>query len=134
MKRRPPWILLALIGLMWVAGLDGCSCNGTIVLIAVTSGSGQNATIETQFAELLVATVTTNGNPTTGASVTFTAPANGASGTFAGGATTATVTTGANGEATSPAFSANSKAGAYAVAATVLSAAAPADFNLTNLV
>src|SRR5439155_10155428 len=57
--------------------------------IATTSGSGQTATITTAFAAPLVATVSSaSGEPVAGGSVTFTAPASGASGTFTGGVTT----------------------------------------------
>ena len=55
------------------------------------------------------------GNPVSGVTVTFTPPASGASGTFAGGVNTA-VTNG-SGLATSAVFTANTTAGAYNVAA-----------------
>ena len=47
--------------------------------------------------------------------VTFTAPGSGASGTFAGGATTASVSSGSNGVATAPTFTANGTTGSYSV-------------------
>lgn len=78
--------------------------------IAVSSGSGQAATTGAQFTNSLVAYVTDNwGNPVTGALVTFTPPASGASATFAGGTNTAT--TDSSGLATSAAFSANATSG-----------------------
>ncbi len=133
MSRRTPWILLTLIGLMWVAGLNGCSCSGppatSTVLIVVTSGSGQMATVNTAFANPLMATVTTNGSPASGVLVTFTPPGSGASATFPNGKT---ATTNSSGVA-SLAVSANTKAGGpYTVAATAPGAAAPANFSLTN--
>jgi len=64
--------------------------------------------------------------------VTFTAPGSGASGTFAGGAATASITTGANGIAIAPVFSANGLAGSYAVTATAAAGTNGASFNLTN--
>ncbi len=138
MNRRIPWILVALIGLMWVAGLNGCSCNDTTtvtgVMISVTSGSGQSTEINTQFAMPLVATVTTNGKPTSGALVTFTAQTqlSGATATFSGGGSIQAVSTGANGQATLPAPLANTDVGSYTVTATVANAASPAFFSLTN--
>jgi hypothetical protein len=69
-----------------------------------------------------------------GVTVTFTAPASGASGTFAGGAATASVQTDSNGLATAPAFTANGTAGAYNVTASVSGVAATASFALTNTV
>ena len=74
-----------------------------------------------------------SGNPKPGVNVTFTAPANGASGTFAGGSATATVSTNAQGIATSPAFPANSTAGGpYNVTAAVAGVQGSATFSLTN--
>jgi len=98
--------------------------------IAVNSGSSQSATVNTAFAAPLVAKVTTGGTATSGVVVTFTAPATGASGTFAGGVNTAT--TDANGLATSAVFTANGTAGAYTVAATAAGVSTPANFSLTN--
>jgi hypothetical protein len=92
----------------------------------VWGGSGQSATVNTNFASPFSAFVTdTYGNPVSGATVTFTAPASGAGGTFhattAGGTCLATgavqssctATTNANGIATSLAFTANGTAGKY---------------------
>ena len=94
--------------------------------IMVWGGSGQSATVNTNFASPFSAFVTdTYGNPVSGATVTFTAPASGAGGTFhattAGGTCLATgavqssctATTNANGIATSLAFTANGTAGKY---------------------
>jgi hypothetical protein len=101
--------------------------------IAATSGTPQSATKSTAFANPLVANVTDDdGNPVSGASVTFTAPALGASGTFANGTNTETDTTDANGDATSSTFTANATAGSYSVTATVTGVATPAVFSLTN--
>ena len=102
--------------------------------ITATSGSPQSATVNTMFANPLVATVKdANGNAVPGANVTFTAPAIGASGTFVGGSATATAATNAQGIATAPAFTANSTSGSYNVTATVVGVATPATFSLTNL-
>jgi len=106
-----------------------------VVVITATSGGGQTATVGTAFTNSLVATVTTNGTPTSGLSVTFTAPSSGASGLFADGgspAITDTETTDSSGNATSTIFTANSTAGTYNVSASVSGAASPATFGLTN--
>lgn len=70
-------------------------------------------------------------NPISGLSVTFTAPASGATGRFPGSSATATVTTGANGVATAPTFTANGTTGAFVLAAT--SGSLSVNFNLTNI-
>lgn len=99
--------------------------------ITATSGTPQSAAINTAFANRLVATVQdSSGNPVNGALVTFTAPATGPRGTFAGGANTAV--TNASGVATSAMFTANSTAGSYAATAAVAAVATPASFALTN--
>ena len=96
--------------------------------IAVSTGSGQAASIGTTFATALQAIVTNNyGTGISGAAVTFTAPSSGASGTFSG---STTVVTNSSGIATAPAFTANSTPGAYVVTATT--GGLSASFNLTN--
>jgi hypothetical protein len=104
---------------------------GPAAAIVATGGSGQSATINTEFAERLVATVRdASGNPIANAVVTFTAPpTTGPSGTF-NGANTAT--TNASGVATSNVFRANERAGSYNVTASVGEVSTPATFALTN--
>lgn len=101
-------------------------------VITVSSGSGQQATVGTAFANPLVALVMQGGSPLSGATVTFTAPSSGATGTFANGTAIDTETTNASGLAQSTTFTANSTAGSYMVAATTPGAANPADFTLQN--
>ena len=106
--------------------------SGPAASIAATSGSLQDATINTPFGAPLVATVQdANQYPVSGAVVTFTAPSTGASGTFAGGANTAT--TNSSGVATSAVFTANATAGSYTVTAAVSGVSTPASFTLTNV-
>ncbi len=102
--------------------------------ITVISGSDQSTAVNTQFTQALVVNVVdAHGNPVSGALVTFTAPATGASGTFAGGLTTVVVATNASGTATAPAFTANGVAGdAYRVIASTPGAAVSASFTLSN--
>ncbi|MGO9855019.1 MAG: beta strand repeat-containing protein [Acidimicrobiales bacterium] len=89
---------------------------GAATTIAVSSGSGQSATVHSAFAKPLVALVTdTYGNPVSGVTVTFKPPTSGASGTFAGGTNTAI--TNSSGLATSVTFTANTVAGTYNISA-----------------
>jgi N-terminal glycosyl-hydrolase-114-associated domain/Galactose oxidase, central domain len=99
--------------------------------ISAISGTPQTATEGTAFANPLVVTVkNSSGGGVSGVTVTFTAPSSGSSGTFAGGANTAT--TNSSGVATSAAFTANSRAGSYAVTASVSGVSTAASFALTN--
>jgi len=101
--------------------------------ITATSGTTQSATVGGTFATQLQATVLLAGSPLNGATVTFTAPSSGASGTFAGGGTTATAKTNSSGVATAPAFTANATAGGpYSVTATATGASGTATYSLTN--
>lgn len=100
--------------------------------IAAQSGGGQSAPTSAQFGQQLVALVTSNGNPVSGASVTFTAPGSGASGTFANGTATITVLTNGSGLASSGNFVANATTGSYNVTASTPGAASNATFALTN--
>jgi sugar lactone lactonase YvrE len=102
--------------------------------IAATTGTPQSATINTAFGSPFAATVKDSfSNIIPGTNVTFTPPASGASGTFAGGLATATVATNAQGIAAAPVFTANSVQGSYNITATVAGVTAPANFALTNL-
>ena len=98
--------------------------------ITAVSGGGQTAQINQPFANQLIAIVKdSGGNPVSGVTVTFAAPATGASAMFNG---SPTVVTGANGQALSPALTANGTAGTYNVTATATGVAAAATFSLTN--
>ncbi|MGA7237318.1 MAG: Ig-like domain-containing protein [Bryobacteraceae bacterium] len=100
-------------------------------LIFVNGGDGQSATVGLPYGSPLAAIVVdAYQNPLAGLEVTFTAPASGASVTFAG---STTVTSDANGIATSPPITANTQSGAFQVSAMVQGAASPALFNLTNV-
>jgi hypothetical protein len=88
--------------------------------IVATGGSGQEARVDTTFAEPLEVRVTdAYGAPVDDAEVTFAAPASGPGGSFADGHTTVTVATGADGVAIAPAFTADGTPGSYAVTASV---------------
>ena len=104
---------------------------GAAATVTASAGTPQTATVNTAFATNLAATVVDSfGNAVPSATVTFNAPASGASGTFAGGVNTAT--TNAQGVATAAAFTANTKAGSYTVTATSGSATTSPGFALTN--
>jgi uncharacterized repeat protein (TIGR01451 family) len=99
--------------------------------ISATAGTPQSTIINSAFATALQATVSESGNPQN-VSVTFTAPASGASGTFTGGATTAVVSASISGVATAPTFTANGTAGSYNVVASIGTGQPTALFALTN--
>ena len=115
--------------------MTGCATKTTsshpVVTITAVGGSPQSAQVGSAFAAPLVVTVTGNGKAASGVPVIFTAPALGASGTFAG-SNTDTETTDANGQTASKTFTANSTVGAYAVTATISGVTASASFTLTN--
>ena len=102
--------------------------------VTASSGTPQSTIVErTTFSSALQVTVQLGSGAVNGASVLFTAPSSGASGTFAGGGTTATVSTNPSGVASAPAFTANSTVGGpYIITATVSGAVNTASFSLTN--
>jgi uncharacterized repeat protein (TIGR01451 family) len=100
--------------------------------LTATAGTPQSTAVNTTFPTNLQATVTESGTAVSGVQVTFTPPASGASGTFAGG-NPAVATTNGSGVATAPAFTANGIAGSYDVAATAAGIATPATFSLINI-
>src|ERR1700691_402511 len=122
---------LILVALVFLTNCNSSHFNTPAEAIAATSGSPQSAALNTAFAAPLVASVTMGGSPVSGAFVVFTAPATGASGTFAGGTSTETDTTNASGVATSSTFTANGTLGAVTVSATVAGATATANFSLS---
>jgi hypothetical protein len=136
MNRKAYASILALSTCLVIGFLTGCgsssSTSNTGTTIAATGGATQSAAVGAAFAAPLVATVTTNGSPASGVTVTFTAPASSASGTFSNGTATETDTTDSTGAATSSTFTANTTAGAYTVTATATGASSPASFSLTN--
>jgi hypothetical protein len=100
--------------------------NTTFAFITATGGTPQSAAVSAPFANPLQATVKDGlGNPVNGVTVTFTAPASGASAALS----SPTAVTNAAGVATVTA-TANSISGSYAVTATV--GTLTASFSLTN--
>src|SRR5205085_1549343 len=100
-------------------------------MLANTGSTPQAATAGTAFGKALAVTVKLGSTAVTGVSVTFTAPASGASGTFSNNTATITVATNASGIA-SAVFTANSTPGtAYTVTASA-SGLTSAGFSLSN--
>ena len=101
---------------------------GTAATIVTSGGTPQSTTVLAPFAVPLQVLVSdASGNPLSGITVTFAAPATGASATLS----SATATTDAGGHASVTAV-ANATVGAYAVTASVAGVATPASFALTN--
>ncbi len=101
--------------------------------INLTAGDNQSVAHNTAFPTNFSVTVLDAGNnPINGVSVTFTAPASGASGKFANNTNTTTATTNASGVATATTYTANSTAGGpYHVSVTAGSVTN--NFSATNL-
>src|SRR6202167_5432613 len=130
-------VCAGILGLTVLAAVFLTSCNSSnfnapAESIATTSGTPQSAQLNTTFTSPLVATVTMGGTPVSGAFVTFTAPATGASGTFSNGTNTETDTTNSSGVVTSSPFTANGVIGANTVTASVAGGTATPNFLLTN--
>ena len=104
----------------------------TAYALSITSSTAQSTAVGSAFGSGFQLQLTENEQPLAGISVTFTAPAAGASGTFAGGSHSVTVVTDANGFATTPAFIANTKAGSYAVIVTFSGSGSSITYQLTN--
>ena len=133
--------ILLLIGLGMIAFLVACSSSShttppPTIAITATGGTPQNAQVGAAFGTALQATVTSNGSPASGVTVTFTAPSAEPDGTFATGGATDTETTQLqrSGDHLASLHRRNTMAGIYNVtgAGTTSGAATPATFVLTN--
>jgi protocatechuate 3,4-dioxygenase beta subunit len=99
--------------------------------ITVQGGNDQVAKVGNAYSEpLQAAVVDTAGCAVANVDVTFSAPSSGASGTFAGAVTSATVATSSSGVATAPTFTANEVSGSFSVVAQA--GGFEVDFSLTN--
>jgi Big-like domain-containing protein/galactose oxidase-like protein len=120
-------------GVITTASFSLANITSALTSIVATTGSGQSATVSTPFATALQATIKDAlGNSVPNVTVTFTAAAVAASGTFANGTATTTAVTDSNGIATASAFVANRFAGVYSVTASVPGVTTTASFRLTN--
>jgi Fe-S cluster assembly iron-binding protein IscA len=103
---------------------------------SMATGSGttpQSAAVSTPFTTPLSVTVDdASGNPVAGLSVTFTAPATGASGTFSNSTNTTTVATNGSGVASAGSFTANSTAGGFYAVTAAATGLTTVTFSLTN--
>jgi hypothetical protein len=96
----------------------------------------QSTPVSTPFKSALAVTVTdANGNPISNASITFSAPATGPSGTFANGTVMDVELTNGSGVATSTTFTANATPGSYTVIAYLTGdpTQPSAQFSMTNI-
>jgi hypothetical protein len=116
--------------------LTGCGSSSSstpppppTLAITATSGSGQKANVGDAFANMLVATVTSNGTAASGVTVTFTPVPGSAGQSCTPSATTAT--TASDGTA-SITCTANSTPGGYSVTAAATGATATASFTESN--
>jgi len=109
----------------------------TVVQVPASMGinagaSGQSATVSTAFTNVLAVTIKdAGGNPVSGVTVTFTAPATGASGTFSNSTNTITVATNSSGIASAP-FTANATAGGPYNVSAASAGLTTVTFSLTN--
>jgi hypothetical protein len=114
--------ILVFVAAGFLTGCGGVSSgyNTPAAITAGTGVSGQSARVGTAFTTGFTVTVTnSDGRGVSGVLVTFTAPASGASGTFASnGTATETDTTNSNGVAIASTYTANSTAGSYTVVVT----------------
>jgi hypothetical protein len=125
-------ITASVAGVTTPASFSLTNTAGAAASIMASAGTPQSATESAVFATALQATVKdSGGNAVSGATVTFTAPSSGASGTFGGSASVSSITN-ANGVAIAPTLTANAQAGSYAVTANVAGVTNPASFSLTN--
>jgi hypothetical protein len=114
-------------------GVDAVSvvvgASSTVLSMTAIAGTPQNATVGSPYAvPLAVRVVDGNNAPAANVAVTFTVPAAGASGTFAG---KATVLTDAGGISPAPSLTANLVAGPFV--ATAAAGTLSATFSLTNV-
>jgi hypothetical protein len=129
-------VSMSCLAALVACGKSGSSSGGTAAQIGGATGSGQSASVGTAFPNPFSATVEdSKNNPVSGASVTFTAPSSGASGTFANGKTTETDATNSSGVATSSTFTANSTVSqsAYTVTASVTGVSTMLNYSLLNV-
>ena len=108
--------------------------NGSASKVYFIKGINQNTVPGRAFPEPLSAFVSdVQGNPLSGATVTFTAPESGPSGIFTNtNLPTTTATTNSNGIATASAFTANNQHGAFTVAASAAGATTNGTYSLNT--
>src|SRR5205807_1675316 len=124
-------VTASVVGITGTASFSLTNTPGSPANIIATSGTPQSAAINTPFPAPLVVTGTTaSGTPVKGATVTLTPPSSGASGSFAGGANTAT--TNASGVASQPTVLPYVTPRRSSDLASVVGITGTASFSLTN--
>jgi hypothetical protein len=109
--------------------------NNPPISVTVKAGTPQYQVIHHDFAPISVILKDQFGNLPVNVPVTFTAPADGASGTFADTGNKQTVAvTNSQGVATAPTFTANSLSGQFVVTASVTGTTSTAEFQLENFI
>lgn len=102
-------------------------------VISAVAGTPQSTRVGSAFGSALKVGVRDEfDQPLAGVEVDFSLPGSGPSGTFTGGATSATATTDTSGVATAPTLTANATAGSWTASASAAGTAGTADFSLTN--
>jgi Zn-dependent metalloprotease len=116
-----------------IGAYERMQAQGTANLIVYYNGGNQRSAPSKTFAyPLAVSLIDSNGDPIDGVDVTFTAPASGASGTFAGTGNVTTVTSEGGGIAKTDLFTSNTVSGAYNITANA-SEIGSVSFNLENV-
>jgi hypothetical protein len=123
----------------WVAGVVNpatftlSNTAGAAVALKTLAGTSQTSIVGEDYRRRLQAEVVDAfGNPVAGVRVTFTAPAHGPGGAYAG-KRTAVVITAASGIAVAPVFTANKQAGSFKVTASISGVSTPVALDLTNV-
>jgi uncharacterized delta-60 repeat protein len=115
------------------ANFDLTNLAGSVASLTVITGSQQAAPINTAFNKTIILQAKDAlGNPVGGQPIMFNVPANGASGTFAGGGGVFTTNTDSNGQVFVSGFTANSFVGQYSMTAIANGPATPTYISLTN--
>lgn len=121
------------VGAPTVASFELTNSARAVGRITAAGGTPQTARVGAVFPTRFAASVQDSfGNPVSGATLTFTAPAEGASGSFPGSRLSVTVMTDLGGLGIAPEFTAGSVAGSYTVTVTSPGAAGAAVYALTN--
>lgn len=114
------------------SGLVTISWGGVPARLLVFSGNRQRVPATGDFGPVSAQVVDADGIPLPGVPVTFTAPADGPSGTFPGGRRSMTAVTGLDGVATAAGLRADATSGTWVLTATAAGIPVPTDFELEN--
>ncbi len=125
-------VMASVAGVTTKASFSLTNLSGTPASITANAGTPQAATVNSTFGtSLQVLVKDASSNLLSGVTVTFTAPATGATASFSGSAIASAITN-SNGIATAPVLTANAQAGSYTIMASATGVSTPANFSLTN--